>query len=124
MNKRKEHTEKLLNAIQSGVFIVDAKTQKIIEVNSAAIAMIEAPKDEIIGRKYFEFFTTKETNKGEKSDNSAYILLAKTGKEKDILKTRSEMRLGGRAYFLDSFTDITEQTLVEKKLRESENTLK
>ncbi|HIE25606.1 MAG TPA: PAS domain S-box protein, partial [Anaerolineales bacterium] len=115
-----------LNAIQSGVMVIDAETHEIIEANPAAVKMIEASEGEIVGQICHKFIYSAKigqcpiTDKGKKTDTSACILLTKTGEKKNILKTVKKIKLDGRDTILESFVDITERVQVEKLLKESE----
>lgn len=40
----------ILNAVQSGVVLIDARTHEIVEVNPAAAAMIGAAPPDVVGR--------------------------------------------------------------------------
>ncbi len=51
LKEAKERTEQILNSIQSGVLVIDAKTHQITEVNPAAAEMIETEQNKIIGHK-------------------------------------------------------------------------
>ena len=126
LKQAKERTENILNSVQSGVMVIDAKTHEIIEINPAAAVMIEAPKEEIIGRICHEFICPSKkgecpiTDKKQRADNSACILLTQKGEEKNILKTVVKATIDGRDSLLESFVDITERTRIEKELEESE----
>ena len=130
LKQEKERTQQILDSIHSGVLVIDAKTHEIIEANPAAIAMIEASEDEIIGRVCHKFVCPTEmgscpiTDRGQVIDNSECLLLTKDGKKKNILKTVEKVTLNKRECLLESFLDISDRITVEKKLQESENKFK
>ncbi|MBT3321535.1 MAG: response regulator [Anaerolineae bacterium] len=121
-----ERTAEILNAIQSGVMVINAETHEIIEVNPAAAKMIEAKEEEIIGRICYDFICPAEegecpvSDKEESRDNAECIMLTKSGKEKKILKNVVKIELDGQDCLLESFIDITKHTQAEYLLRESE----
>ena len=49
LRESKERTEAILRSIQSGVFVIDAESHVIIEANPAALAMLGAERNEVIG---------------------------------------------------------------------------
>ena len=114
IRQSKERTEEILNAVQSGVMVIDAKTHEIIEVNPAAARMIEATEKEIVGKICHDFICpAKEgecpiSDKGENGDNAERVLLTKSGRRKNIIKTVVKITLDGRDSLLESFIDITE----------------
>ncbi len=126
IRQSKERTEEILNAVQSGVMVIDAKTHEIIEVNPAAARMIEATEKEIVGKICHDFICpAKEgecpiSDKGENGDNAERVLLTKSGRRKNIIKTVVKITLDGRDSLLESFIDITERVQAEEQLRESE----
>ena len=125
----KARNETILKAIQSGVFVIDARTYEIIEANPAALAMIGAEQEEVLGRVCHSFICPRDrgacpiTDMGERVDNRETVLLTKDGEQIDILKTVVTITLEGRECLLETFVDITERRLMEKTLRESETTL-
>ena len=125
LKESKERTEQILNAIQSGVLVIDAKTYKIIEANPAALTMLEAQEEDVIGHFFREFVCPTEEHypileKGQKTATSECVLLTKTGKKKHIIKTIVTALLNGRETLLESFTDITERVETEVLLQKSE----
>jgi len=126
LKQSKERTEQILDAIQSGVLVIDAETYEIIEANPAALALIEAREEDVIGHICHEFICPSEKelrpimNKGQKPVSSECVLLTKTGKKKNILRTVVTAVLNGRKTLLESFTDITERVQAETLLQKSE----
>ena len=109
----KERTETILQTIQSGVFVIDAKTHRIIDINRAAETMIGARREEIIGQVCHRFVCQNAqgecpiTDLGQEVDNKETILLQNDGGQMEILKTVVSVTLDGRACLIESFVDIT-----------------
>ena len=123
LKEAKERTEQILNSIQSGVLVIDAKTHQITEVNPAAAEMIEAEQNKIIGHKCYDFICPSEegrcpiTDLGQKTDNSECVLLTQDGKTKNIIKNIVLATLNGHEYLLESFIDITEHKKATEQIR-------
>ncbi len=134
--KRKEMEEALresedrlkttLDSIQAGIVVIDAETHIIVDANPAAIRMVGASKEEVIGHVCHKYICPAEKGKcpitdlGQKVDNSERILLRANGEEVPILKTVTTMFLGGKECLLDSFIDITEKKKLEAQLAQSQ----
>ncbi|MBW1706037.1 MAG: response regulator [Deltaproteobacteria bacterium] len=112
----------ILDSIQAGIVIIDAETHKIVDANRAAIKMIGAPKEEIIGRVCHKYICSAEkgacpiTDLRQNIDNSERILLKANGEEVPILKTVTPMLLSGKEYLLDAFIDISDKKKLEAQL--------
>ena len=115
-----------LDSIQAGIVVIDAGTHIIVDANPAAIRMIGAPKEEVIGHVCNKYICPAAEGKcpitdlGQKVDNSERILLTASGKEVPILKTVTTMLLGGRECLLDTFIDITEKKKLETQLQQAQ----
>ena len=122
-------TRTILEAISTGIIIVDPETNTIEDVNSEAVRLIGEKKENIVGSICHKYICSAETEKcpitklGQKIDNSEHVLINKEGKRIPILKTVTQINLGGRKLLLENFTDITERIHTEETLRESEATL-
>ena len=119
-------TRTILEAISTGIIIVDPETHTIEDINSEAVRLIGEKKEKIVGSICHKYICSAETEKcpitklGQKIDNSEHILINKEGKRIPILKTVTQINLGGRKLLLENFTDITERIHAEETLHESE----
>jgi len=115
----------ILDEIQTGVIIVDAVTRQITSVNPAAVDMIGAPRQEIVGRLCHQFIYPNKVNRcpvldfGGQVDRTERTLLRANGERLTVLKTVVPLVLGGRSCLLECFTDISTQKHAEQSLREA-----
>ncbi|MCD4651682.1 MAG: response regulator, partial [Candidatus Cloacimonetes bacterium] len=97
----------------------------IVDANPAAIKMIGAPKEKIIGHVCHKYICPAERGKcpitdlGQKVDNSERILLTAKG-EIPVMKTVTTVLLDGKECLLDSFIDITERKKLEAQLQQTQ----
>ncbi|RLC27079.1 MAG: hypothetical protein DRH21_00225 [Deltaproteobacteria bacterium] len=126
LQESEERLKTTLDSIQTGIVVIDAETHIIVDANPAAIRMIGAPKEQIIGQVCHKYICPAEKGKclitdlGQKVDNSEHILLMANGKKVPILKTATTIFLGGKQCLLDSFVDITEKKKLEAQLAQSQ----
>ena len=115
-----------LDSIQAGIVVIDAETHIIIDANPAAIKLIRAPKEQVIGHICHKYICPAGMGKcpitdlGQKVDNSERILLTANGEEVPILKTVTTMLLGGKKCLLDTFIDISEKKKLETQLQQAQ----
>jgi len=126
LRESEERLNTILNTIQAGIVVIDAETHEIVDANPAAIKMIGAPKEQIIGHICHKYICPAEKGKcpitdlRQEIDNSERILLTANGKEIPILKTVTPMILRGKEYLLDSFIDITEKKHLEVQFQQAQ----
>jgi PAS domain S-box-containing protein len=119
----KQEVETILQSLQTGVMIIDARTHLITEVNPAACKMLGLPRHGIVGHVCHNFVCPAKngacpiTDEGQAVDNSECELIGASGKKVPVLKTVSGMTLGNRPCLLESFVDITERKRMEDVLR-------
>jgi len=122
-------TETILNAIQSGVVVIDRHSHEILEVNPAAVRMIGRDKKDIIGHECHDFICFAQKGKcpitdlGKHMDNSERELMVPGGGKRYILKTVVPVELNNRECLIESFIDITERKRWMDKLRRRDGLL-
>ena len=121
-----ERLKTILDSIQAGIVCINAETHTIVDANPAAIEMIGAPKEQIIGHVCHKYICPAEKGKcpitdfGEEVDKSERTLLTANDKEIPILKTVTPILLNGQAHLLDIFIDITEKKKLEAQLQQAQ----
>ncbi|MFA7157856.1 MAG: PAS domain S-box protein [Kiritimatiellia bacterium] len=121
--------QSILEAVQAGILIIDPETHTIAYANPAAVRLIGAAREQIIGKICHNFVCPAEagqcpiTDLGQEVDNSERILLTAAGKRVPVLKTVAPIALGGRRYLLESFIDISWRKEAEAELLEKSEEL-
>ncbi len=119
----RQRTAAILNSIQNGVLLIDAKSHQIIEMNPAAEKMFGIGRNEAIGQICHRFICPAEmgrcpiTDLKQPADNSERVLLNKDRTEIPIFKTAIPVIIEGRECLLESFFDISERKQMEEKIR-------
>ncbi|MBW2333696.1 MAG: PAS domain S-box protein [Deltaproteobacteria bacterium] len=121
-----ERLKTILDSIQAGIVCINAETHTIVDANPAAIEMIGAPKEQIIGHVCHKYICPAERGKcpitdfGQEVEQAERTLLTANGKEIPILKTATPILLSGQAHLLDIFIDITEKKGLEAQLQQAQ----
>jgi PAS domain S-box-containing protein len=114
----------IFHGVEAGILIIDPETHRIVDVNPAALRMIGAPHEEVVGALCHRFVCPAEvgqcpvTDLEQTVDNSERFLLTARGERRSIIKTVEPVQLDGHAYLLESFFDITERKCSEKALEQ------
>ena len=118
-----ERLKAIMDNIQTGIILVDAETHTIVDANPAAVRMIGAAKDNIVGSVCNDYICPGGngqcpiTDLKKDVDNAEYQLVKTDGVKLPIFKTAVPVVLSDRKYLLESFVDITERKHTEENLK-------
>jgi two-component system NtrC family sensor kinase len=116
----------LFHNLLAGVFLIDAESRVIVEVNDQAVKMIGASREQLLGSVCHQFVCPAEirhcplSDLNQTMDHSERLLLTSQGEQKAILKSVSTITLNGRPHFVESFIDISDRKKAEEELKQSE----
>ncbi len=125
LRESEQRQRAILDAVQTGVLLIDPEDHRIVESNPAACRMFGAEREEVVGQVCHRFICPAEQEKcpvtdlGQKVDNSERVLLTRDGRKLPILKTVASVTLGDRSYLLESFVDISGQKEAEASLKQA-----
>jgi len=123
LKESEEWNKIILQTILSGVFIIDAETCKIVEVNNMALKQIGLSEEEVIGVSCHKFICPADENNcpildhGMIVDLSEKTLLTADGTPKDIIKSVVPLQFRGRKFLIESFVDITELKKAQEEIK-------
>ncbi|HEO70361.1 MAG TPA: PAS domain S-box protein [Candidatus Hydrogenedentes bacterium] len=113
----------ILNAVQTGIVVVDCATHRIVDLNPVASGMLGASREDVVGKECHRFLCPTLRGRcpvsdlGQEVNNAENTLWRSDGSEIPILKTVVPITLGGRACLVESFVDITQRKQTEEALR-------
>jgi PAS domain S-box-containing protein len=125
--KAKETFKSLFNESQIIKLIIDDHTNRIIDVNNAAIDFFEFSKEEFLEKSVYDIWECSSediidlkqiSTAGNIVKHKKFIRKNKEAFDAEL--TVSSMKLGDKAVYLFSLTDITQRKVIEKELIESE----
>ncbi|XES76242.1 MAG: PAS domain S-box protein [Candidatus Bathyarchaeia archaeon] len=122
----RNYLETLLNSMLSGIIVIDASTHMIIDLNTTALKMIGATREEVLGRICHKFICPSERGKcpitdlGLPVDIQERVLLTANGDVTWILKNVTKLEANGRLLLIENFVDISERKQMQEKILRSE----
>ena len=125
IKESEERLRKLLYSLPSGVLVIDSETHVVLQANPAALLMMGAKEQDILGKRCFGLVCPSEerqcpiTDLGQKFDSIERLLVRKDGAGIPVLKSVARITLGKRPVLVESFIDLSEQKKVERELHES-----
>lgn len=117
----------VLNSLQAGVLLINARTGLVEDANPAALAILRAERDDVVGSpcmgticfaqdEYCPFSSSYTL-----SVNGERCLTARDGTVVPILESVKDIYLHGSKYYLKNFIDVSEQKALQQLREDVEN---
>ncbi|MGA1823306.1 MAG: ATP-binding protein [bacterium] len=129
-----EHSEKylktVLDSVCAGIMLIDPETHEILDVNPFALDMIDADKEDVLGKLSDQFICPGGPENcaiadiDQESNHSECTLLRANGEEISILKSNTHIQHQENNYVIQNFIDISEHKRAEKEKAELETQLR
>ena len=125
LRENEARLRKILDTIPTGIAIVDAATRHIVYINPTAANMVGADAQAVIGKACQGILCPLGEVCAEKALNPCERKLQRMdGRELPVLKTVSRTVLEGRACFMESFIDLSDQRRAEVDREKLESQLR
>jgi len=116
---------RLFEAAHDGILLVDPETRRITDANPFMVALLDYPKEELVGKELWEIGLLHD----EKASQEAFRILqesgfmryenlplkSKQGKQRDVEFVSNVYREGDRDVIQCNIRDITERMLIEQE---------
>lgn len=119
------YIEKLLDSVSSGIVVIDCETRRIVDANPAALDLIHACIEDVVGKVCHNFICPNEIgncpllDKGQYIDKSERILIKSNGEKCPIIKSVTKVEHNGKFLLVESFQDISLVKAKEAELKAS-----
>ncbi|MBU1101312.1 MAG: PAS domain S-box protein [Bacteroidetes bacterium] len=126
LKKSKRELQLILDSIHTGVFLIDPKSDEIIDVNLAALDLLKMTREMVVNhrRARLNFFPDQSESFFDFTElikNRESTLRNLDGQEVPVIRTISKINFGDQLYLLESFIDISERKSAVKALVQSES---
>lgn len=123
LRETEEYLKSIMDTVPVGIVIVAVTDHRIMDINPAALKMLNARKDEVVGQICHLFICPAEvghcpiTDLGKSCDRAERLLTRSDGASIPILKTVVPTYLMGRECLLECFVDIRDQKEAEERIQ-------
>lgn len=126
----KKEISRILDSLQTGVFIIDKKNSQILDANAVASTMLGISKEQLIGTNRNSYCGCDQSRYKPEGvicadiDNPGCTIRNSMGSSNFIIKKVTFITLGdNEEYYLESFMDATERRLAELELQKMKDEL-
>jgi PAS domain S-box-containing protein len=122
LRENEERVRMVLDAVQTGILLIDAETKAVVDANPVAVRMFGGERNDGVGKICHSFLCTSQRGRcpvidlGGSIDNAERVLIRKDGTRLPILKTVVPVSFQGRRYLLESFLDLSQRKQLEAEL--------
>ncbi|MCF8118739.1 MAG: PAS domain S-box protein, partial [Deltaproteobacteria bacterium] len=115
----------VMDSVQAGIMLVHTDNRVIEDANPAALRLIGAREEDVIGRPCTEYMCPAEAGRcpvldlGQEMDNAERSVQTGGGDTVPVLKTVTRLWIDNQEYLLETFVDISQQKQVERELEEA-----
>ena len=106
--------KRILENVQTGIIIIDARDRRIVDVNVNALQIIGAPKEKVIGSRCFDHICPRKVDEcpfleiEHGSEGLEAVILNEEGEKITVLKNVTPVMLNGRRHLVAvSYTHLT-----------------
>jgi two-component system, cell cycle sensor histidine kinase and response regulator CckA len=121
------HLQKVtMNALQAGVVCIDVQSHIILDANQAALQMLGASREQVVGRLCHSFICPAEKGRcpvsdlGQMVDNSERVLLTPKGEQVPVVKYVVPAVVEGQKVLVETMFSIADRKRAEEVMRQSE----
>jgi PAS domain S-box-containing protein len=121
IRENEEYLTAVMQSLQVGVFIIDAGSHMITDINPKALSLLGARKEDVVGKICHTFVCPAESGKcpitdlNQVVDDSERVLIDIHGARIPIIKSVNSIVLGKRKLLIESFVDIRERKKMEEQ---------
>ncbi|WP_440955343.1 hybrid sensor histidine kinase/response regulator [Methanosarcina sp. Mfa9] len=118
----RERLKTIIDNTLCGILLIEASSKKIVDANPVAVTTLGMSEKELLGEICHRFLSPEEKDKclsfdpNHPSDVAESSLLNARGEPVPILKSVVPVSIGGTAYFVESFIDLSERKKAEEEL--------
>ena len=129
LENNKNYFETLMTSVLSGIIVVDSKTHRIVDANPAALKLIGASKEEVVGKVCHKFICPEEVGKcpitdlGQTMDKAEMTIISANGERHPIIKSVVKVKHNGRTLLVENFVDISVLKRIEEMMQRNQNRL-
>jgi PAS domain S-box-containing protein len=129
LEENRERLRRILDTIQTGIFIIDPENHQITYANPASARMTGLTANDLIGRKCSEIMLCNQEKLCEIIARKKHVLNIEqtlrsfSGKNLTVLKNTAGLILNDKEYVLVSFIDISERKRAEEDLHRTKQFL-
>ena len=109
----------VFDKIQTGIIIIEADTNKIVDVNPLALKILGFSKGQLVGKVCHNLICPSKvgdcpiTDLHKTIDNSEKEMITAEGMRIPVLKTQVTVTIDGKNYIIESFTDFSDHVKAE-----------
>jgi PAS domain S-box-containing protein len=122
LRESEQYLSTIWESTSAGIFVIDAESHEIVDVNPFAANLLNLPHEQIVGRGCQGVICKREdgicpiTDLKQAVDRAECVLRGGDGAQTPILKTVVGIQRDGRTYLVESFIDITKLKRAETEL--------